>query len=645
MEAPGEKGLTLPHLLIRNAEKYGRRKDAIREKDYGIWQSYSWVEYLEQVRQFSLGLATLGFKRGDKMAVIGDNRPELYWGMIGCLCLGGVPVPLYQDAIEDEMHFVLEHCEARFALAEDQEQTDKLLRLKDRCPHLKYIFYKDPRGMRNYDQPFLLSFDKVQEKGRQFGLENAGFFRQEVDKVAKEDLAVICYTSGTTGNPKGVMISHENIIGTAVMGIETEGLTEAEEIMAYLPMAWIGDFLFSVGQAFAAGLTSNCPESTATLMSDMKDIGPTYLLFPPRIWENILTDVMIKIEDADFIKKTLFRYFIKVGTRVSALKMRHESVPLGLRLLYGLGEFFTYGPLKDHLGLSKVRIAYTGGEAIGPEIFEFFRALGLNLKKVYGNTEACALVSMEREGDIKPDTCGKPMPHVEIKITEGGEILYRSPGVFQGYYKNPDATAETLKDGWIHSGDAGFLDKAGHLKVIDRLKDVSSLADGTMFAPKYIENKLKFSPYIKEAVVMGKGHPYVVAMINIDMGAVSNWAERRSIPYTGYTDLALKPAVYDLVFGEIVRVNKSLAEDEQLRGAQIRKYLILHKELDPDDGEITRTRKVRRGFVMEKYAELIEGLYADRDSVEVKAKVTYEDGRTTMINAKLQIREVEIFSG
>jgi long-chain acyl-CoA synthetase len=644
MEGLGEKEVTIPNLLLRNAERYGHHKDAIREKDFGIWQSYSWAEYLEQVKYFSLGLASMGFKRGDMMAIIGDNRPELYWGMVGCLCLGGVPVPLYQDSIEEEMHYVLDHCEARFALAEDQEQTDKLLNLKDRCPNLETIIYEDPRGMRHYSQPYLFRFAGVQKKGREFEQKHEGFFEEEIAKCKKEDLAIICYTSGTTGNPKGVMISHENILSTASMGVEVEKITHAEQMMAYLPMAWIGDFIFSVAQSFLAGFTPNCPESTATLMSDMRDIGPTYLLFPPRIWENILTDIMVKVDDADFIMRNAFHYFMKIGHRVGKLRMERKPIPLGLRLLYMLGNFFVYVPLKDHLGLRKVRIAYTGGESIGPEVFEFYRALGLNLKKVYGNTEACAFVSMEREDDIKPDTAGKPMPGVEIKITEEREIVYTSPGVFQGYHKNPEATEETLKEGWIYSGDAGFIDKDGHLKIIDRLKDVSSLADGTIFAPKYIENKLRFSPYIREAVALGMDRPYVTAMINIDMDAVGNWAERRSIPYTGYTDIAQKPEVFDLVYDEVIRVNRSLAEDEELRGAQIRRYLILHKELDPDDGEITRTRKIRRGFVVEKYADLIEALYSDQDHIEVKAKVTYEDGRTTLINANLQIREVEVFS-
>lgn len=636
--------LTIPNLLLQNVAKFGSKKDAIREKDYGVWQSYTFTEYLQQVRSLALGLASLGFKRGDKVAIIGDNRPMLYWSMVAAQCLGGIPVPLFQDAIEDEMHYVLDHSETKFAVAEDQEQTDKLLGLKDRCPHLETIIYDDPRGMQHYKHPFLLSSAQVKDQGGKFAADHEGYVEAEIKKGKTEDLAVICYTSGTTGKPKGVMLSHENVIRTSQNLVKSEGLNDTDEVMAYLPMAWIGDFMFSIGQALAAGFTINCPESTATVMLDTKDIGPTFLFCPPRIWENMLTEVMIKIEDADFLKRKLFHFFMGVGQRFAFREMNQEPVSLGLRFLYKVGAFFVYGPLRDHMGLRNVRTAVTGGDPLGPEIFEFYRALGINLKTVYGMTESSALVCIHKDDLIKSDTVGPPLPEVEIKISDDREVMYRSPGVFQGYYKNPEATEETLEDGWVHSGDAGFFDKDGHLKIIDRAKDVTTLSEGTIFAPKYIENKLKFSPYIKEAVAIGMDKPCVVAFINIDAGAVGNWAERRSLPYTSYTDIAQKPEVYDLIYNEAIRVNKSLAEDEQLQGAQINKYLILHKELDPDDEEITRTRKIRRRFIEQKYADLIDALYSERDSVEVKAKVTYEDGRTTMINANLKIKEVEVFT-
>jgi long-chain acyl-CoA synthetase len=465
----------------------------------------------------------------------------------------------------------------------------------------------------------------------------------EVDRGKPDDLAIICYTSGTTGNPKGVMLLYDAVVKAAEGFIDFEGLTEKEEVMAYLPMAWIGDHIFCYGQALLAGFTSNCPEDTSTVVHDTREIGPTYIFCPPRIWENWLTQVMIKIEDAAWIKRKMFHFFMNVASKVEKLRMAHESVPVGLQILYALGKFLVYAPLLDNLGMRKVRVAYTAGEAIGPEIFEFFRSLGMNLKQLYGMTESTALISIQKDGDIDPETVGTPAPGVDIKISENGEVAYLSPGNFVGYYKNPEATEETLVDGYVHSGDAGYITKRGHLKIIDRAKDVSKLSDGTLFAPKYIENKLKFSPFIKEAVAHGMNKDYVAAFIDIDYGAVGNWAERRHIAYTSYTDLAQKPEVYDLIYNEILRVNKSLSEDEQLRGAQIKRFLLLHKELDPDDGEITRTRKVRRKFIAEKYDNLIGALYSDKDSVAVDATFTYEDGRTTTMKADLRIRESETY--
>jgi len=635
--------MTFPQILVENAKSYGDSKAAIREKDYGIWQSYTWKEYLEQVRDFALGLASLGFKRGDKMAIIGDNRPQLYWGLGACQCLGGIPVPLFQDAIHKELHYIVDHSECKFALAEDQEQTDKLMGLKKEVPRLEYIIYDDPRGIRNYKYDWLIAFTDVQEMGRKFGKENPDYFMDEVNRGQLDDLSIIAYTSGTTGNPKGVMLTHRNIVTTAKNAIEMERLREDEEVMAYLPMAWIGDHIFSYCETFVAGFTVNCPEDTSTVLHDMREIGPTYLFAPPRIWENILTQVMIKMEDTAWIKQKMFHFFMNVASRVEKLRMTHNPVPFGQKILYQLGKFLVYGPLVDNLGMRDVRIAYTAGEAIGPEIFEFFRSLGINLKQVYGMTESSAIISIQKDDDIDPETVGTPLPELDIRISDNQEVLYKSPGVFQGYYKNPDATKETLEDGWVHSGDAGYLTKDGHLKIIDRAKDVSRLTDGTMFAPKYIENKLKFCPFIKEAVAHGKDMDFVATFIDIDYGAVGNWAERRHIAYTSYTDLAQKPEVYDLIYNEINRVNKSLSQDEQLKGAQIKRFLLLHKELNPDDGEITRTRKVRRKFIAEKYGNLIDALYTGKDSVDVEATFTYEDGRSTTMRANLRIRDAESF--
>jgi long-chain acyl-CoA synthetase len=633
---------TFPKLARANAGRMPTRV-AIREKDYGIWQSCTWREYVDRARLIAGGLASLGFVRGDKTAVVGDNRPQLYWTVLATQALGGVPVPLYQDSIEKEMAFVVDHAEARFAVAEDQEQVDKLLHVKARCPKLEYIVYDDARGMRDYREPFLLSLDDLMDRGKKFLDEHPAYFDDEVARGRGEDVAIICYTSGTTGTPKGAMLSHRNLAEMSRIAGQREGLNASDEALAYLPMAWVGDHMLSYAQAIVTGFTINCPESAATVLSDLKEIGPTYFFAPPRIWENLLTNVIIRIEDAAWPKRWLVRFFLDVAQGLERARLGGPPARAWWRLVYPLGHLLVYGPLRDNLGMRRIRIAYTAGEAIGPEIFVFFRALGINVKQLYGMTESSVFVAVQKDGDVRLDTVGTPMPGVEIRISDEGEVLFRSPGVFVGYYKNEEATAQTVVDGWLKSGDAGFLDSAGHLKIIDRAKDVSRLSSGTMFAPKYLENKLKFSPYVKEAVCIGQGKPYVTALINIDANAVGNWAERRGITYTSYTDLAGKPETYDLIRDEVVRVNRSLLDDELLRGAQIRKFLVLHKELDPDDEEITRTRKVRRGYIAQKYAALIDALYGEAAHVQVEAKVTYEDGRTGVVRADVTIREAEVF--
>jgi long-chain acyl-CoA synthetase len=634
---------TFPKLALRNAQRLPG-KVAIREKDFGIWQSYRWSEYAEHARLIALGLAALGFARGDKTAIVGDNRPQLYWAMLATQALGGVPVPLYQDSIEKEMRYIVDHAEARFAVVEDQEQVDKLLHVREQCPGLEYIVYDDPRGMRHYRDTCLLSLDDLQERGQKFAHENPGYFDQEVGKGAADDLAIILYTSGTTGQPKGAMLSHRNLMVTAQNAIAQEGLTSSEEVLAYLPMAWAGDHMFSYAQSLVAGFTTNCPESADTVLHDLREIGPTYFFAPPRIWENILTSVTIRIDDASWIKRRMVRFFLDIARRVEERRLDRRPVALGDRLLYALGRVLVYGPLRDNLGMGRIRIAYTAGEAISPELLGFYRSLGVNVKQVYGMTESSALISIQKDGDVKLDTVGTPLPGVEVRIAESGEVMYRSPGVFLGYHKNPEATAETLEGGWVHSGDAGLVDRAGHLKIIDRARDLGRLADGTIFPPKYLENKLKFSPYIREAVCVGGDRPFVAVLINIDLGSVGNWAERRGIAYTSYTDLAQKAEVYELIREEVARVNRSLLDEGPLAGAQIRRFLLLHKELDPDDQEITRTRKVRRGFIGQKYAALIDALYSGADHVKVEAQVTYEDGRTGTVRAEVRIREAEAFA-
>ena len=630
---------TLPKLLVYNAGHRGERP-AIREKDYGIWQTWTWAEVRDEVRALACGLASLGLERGDKLAIIGDNRPQLYWSMVAAQAIGAVPVPMYQDAAARELKFVVDHAEARFAVAEDQEQVDKLLEIKDSCPKLEKIVYDDPRGMRNYREPFLHAFADVQDAGRGFDKEHPGFFDDAVARTQGDDVAIILYTSGTTGTPKGVVLTFDNIIITARNAVQHDEVTESDEFLAYLPMAWVGDNIYSVGEGYVAGFCISCPESPATVMQDLREIGPTYFFAPPRIFENILTQVMIRMEDAGWVKRKMFGYFMGVARRVGNDILDRKPVPAIDRLLYALGHVLVYGPLKNTLGFSRIRMAYTAGEAIGPDIFEFYRSLGMNLKQLYGQTEASVFVTMQPDGNIKPDTVGPPAPGVEIKITDDGEVVYRSPGAFREYYKNPEATAKTkTPDGWVHTGDAGFFDDDGHLKIIDRAKDVGKLNDGTMFAPKYIENKLKFFPNIREAVAFGHQRDFVTAVICIDVTAVGSWAERRGLAYASYQDLASKDGVYDIVRDHVAQVNRDLAADPHLAGSQIKRFLILHKELDADDGELTRTRKVRRGFVAEKYAILIDALYSDAGHCEVETEVTFEDGSTGMIRGDLMIRE------
>jgi long-chain acyl-CoA synthetase len=632
-------GATIPQLLLHHAATRGARP-AIREKGLGIWQSWNWSAVKAEVELIAHGLAALGFKRGDKLAIVGDNRPQLYWSMVAAQALGGVPVPVYQDSVADEMQYVLEHAEARFAVVEDQEQVDKLISIKDRCPTLETIVYRDPRGMRHYDKPFLRSYDDLVAQGRERLAREPGFFAAEVAAGKPEDLAIICYTSGTTGRPKGVMLSQANLVEAARAGCGFEGLTDREEVLAYLPMAWVGDNFFSIGQAFVAGFTINCPESADTVMLDLREIGPTYFFAPPRVFENILTTVSIRMEDAGWIKRTLYHFFMGVARRCGAAILDKRPVSAVDRLLYALGELLIYGPLKNTLGFSRIRLAYTAGEAIGPDIFVFYRSLGINLKQLYGQTESTVYLCLQKDGDVKPETVGPPAPGCEVKITPEGEVIYRGPGVFVGYYKNPQATAETkTADGWVRTGDAGVFDADGHLKIIDRAKDVGRLRDGTLFAPKYIENKLKFFPAIKEAVAFGDGRDFVACFINIDLAAVGSWAERNGITYTSYTDLAGNPRVYELVQGQIEQVNRDLAADPALAGSQVRRFLILHKELDADDGELTRTRKVRRGAIGDRYAPLIAALYDGRDHIRVEARVTFEDGRTGTLEADLKIRD------
>ena len=635
---------TFPKLLLNHA-RLRPDHDAIREKDLGIWQSWTWAEAESEIRALACGLASLGLKRGEKLAIIGDNRPRMYWGMTAAQALGAIPVPLYQDSVAEEMSYVLDNADVKIALVENQEQVDKILELKERCPKIEHIIFDETRGLRDYDYAFLHNFETVQGMGREFEQNNPDFYQQQVDSSSGEDIAIMLYTSGTTGSPKGVVLTNDNCIITARNGIIREGLTEEEEVLAYLPMAWVGDNLFSYAQSYVAGFCVSCPENSATIANDLREIGPTYYFAPPRVYENMLTQVMIRMEDAAKLKRQIFHFFMGHAGKVGVKILNGESVSLADSLLYQLGNIFVYGPLKDVLGLSRTKLAYTAGEAIGPEIFDFYRSLGINIKQLYGQTECMVFICSQPDGEVYADTVGTPSPGVEIKINDDGEILYRSPGVFHSYYKNPESTASTkTEDGWVLTGDAGYFDdKNGHLKIIDRAKDVGKLNDGTLFAPKYIENKLKFFSYVQEAVLYGNGRDYSTAFINIDLDAVGNWAERKNLAYSGYIDLANLPDVYQLIKECVDKVNADLAQDSRLGNSQIRRFLILHKELDADDGELTRTRKVRRNFVAERYEPLINALYSDVEECHVKTEVTFEDGRTGMLEADIRICNAECY--
>ena len=629
---------TFPKILRNNALIY-KGKPSVREKEYGIWQTLTWDVFYKRALILAKGLKNTGLKRGEKIAIIGDNRPNLYLSIAAAQILGAVPVPCYQDSVADELQYILEHAEVKIAIVENQEQVDKLLEIKDKLPLLKSIFYDDPRGLDNYQKTDALALDNI------LNLDNEADISldEDIDTTTKDDISIMLYTSGTTGRPKGVLLSYYNIISVTSVACELENTSFNDEVVAYLPMAWVGDNIFCVAQSYISGFCINCPESRDTLTTDMREIGPTYYFAPPRVWEGMLTQLMVRMQDAAKIKLWAFNYFMNIAKKWGNDILDKKKVPLLSRLLYALGYFFVYGPLKNNLGLTRVRIAYTAGEAMGPDTFLFYRSLGINLKVLYGQTEASVFVSLHRNGDVDPKTVGPVFPGVDIKIKDG-EVFYKGPGVFKGYYKNEEATKETIdKNGWVKTGDAGVLDSNGHLKIIDRAKDVGKLNSGKMFAPKYLENKLKFCGIIKEAVAFGDNKDFVSCFINIDLEAVASWAERNNIAYSGYIDLAGQSSVYDLISKEIDKVNEDLAEDVELSDSQIKRFLILHKELDADDGELTRTNKVRRNLISERYGKLVDALYSKEDHCYIETEVTFEDGRKGSISADLKIQDMNIF--
>ncbi|HUI96437.1 MAG TPA: AMP-binding protein [Xanthobacteraceae bacterium] len=642
--AVGARAETFPQLLARNADMF-RGRPAFRHKDLGIWQTWTWDQVYAEVRALAAGLHRLGVAPGDSVAIVGSNRPRLYWSITAAQMLRAIPVPVYADAVADELAYVLAHADVKFAAVEDQEQVDKMISVADRLPRLARILYDEPRGLRDYDHARLSAIDGAIADGRAALAADAALSRWLDDEIAAgqgSDISIILYTSGTTGASKGVVLSARGCIAAARDTVAFDKLTDRDEVLAYLPLAWVGDHYLNYAQGMVAGFCMACPESGETVTDDLREIGPTFYFAPPRVFEQMLTRVMIRMEDAGSVKRHLFHYFIGVARRYGEAIMTGKPVPLIGRLLYGLGRLVIYEPLKNVLGLSRVRVAYTAGEAIGPDLFAFYRSLGLNLKQLYGQTEAFLYVTAQPDGEIHSDTVGPAVPNVAIRLAEGGEVQFRSPGMFVGYFKDEGRTAEVLTpDGYVKTGDAGFFDpKTGHLKIVDRAKDVGRLNDGTLFAPKYIENKLKFFPNIREAVAFGDRRDFVAVMLNIDLAAIASWAERHNVVYGSYQEIAGHAQVYDMIEKHVAEVNRSLVEDGVMAGAQIRRFLILHKELDPDDGEVTRTQKVRRGVIAERYAPLIAALYDGSREADIATEVTFEDGRKGVLSARVKIRDL-----
>ena len=626
---------TFPKLLAAHAERHGERRVALQEKRFGIWQSLTWAGYHRRVGRFAHGLATLGFARGDVLAILGDNRPEWVIAELGAQSLGGMSVGLYPDGVLDEVHHVVEHAGVRIVVAEDQEQVDKLISLREdgRLPTVEHVVFYDPQGLEHYDLELLVDFAAVERRGEELEVEHPGWLDAEVAKGVATDTAILCTTSGTTGKPKLAMLSYANLLSMGESLMSVDPIAADDEYVSFLPLAWIGEQMIAVACGLQAGFTLSFPEDAATVRGDLREIGPRVMFSPPRIWESLLSSVQVRLSDSGWLKRKAFAVGTAIGGRAADRRLRGRRPGPALWLAHGLAELAALRPVRNQLGLTRLRRAYTGGGPLGPDVFRFFHSIGVNLKQIYGQTEICGIAVMHRDDDIRFNTVGVGIPGTEIEIGAGGEILLRSPAVFSGYYRNDEATAEALRDGWLHTGDAGYLEEGGQLVVIDRAKDVLEAADGTVFSPAFVENKLKFSPYVEEAVVFGGAErPHVAAMVAIDMETVGTWAERRHLSYTTYTDLAQKPEVYSLVGEAVERANEDLPD-----AAKVRRFVLLHKQLDADDEELTRTRKVRRGTINDRYAEIIRALYGQDDAVTISSVVTYQDGSTVTREILLRI--------
>jgi long-chain acyl-CoA synthetase len=629
------KDLTIPKLFLESAKKYGDKKVAMREKEFGIWVPITWKEYYENVKRISLGMVSLGLERGDKVAMIGDNRPEALWAEMAAMCAGGVGVWLFQESLIDEVQYIIDHADAKLMVGEGQEEVDKCLMIKDKCPKMKKMIWDDPKGMRDYNDPILISIKEVMRIGEEIDKKEPGLFEDMIMKGKGDDICLLFYTSGTSALPKGALLTHYNMLTMGLNLMRVDPYFETDDFVSYLPFAWIGEQMMSISCGLQAGFTINFPEEPETAQENIREIGPHVMFAPPRIYEQMVRNVQVKYLDASWSKRRAHELAMKIGYYVAELEFTKKPVPFYWKALNYLAYLGVHKKLKDHLGLSRIRDTYTGGAAMGPDHFRFFHAIGVNLKQIYGQTEIAGISVLHRDGDIKFDTVGVPIPETEVKITPEGEIISKSPSVFQGYHKMPEETAKTLRDGWLHSGDTGFIDTEGHLVVFDRTKDVMILNDGTKFAPQYLETRLKFSPYIREVWAIGDKRPYVTIVICIDYAVVGNWAEARNIAYTSYPELSQMPEVYELVQKEVIKMNRDLPPI-----ARVKKFVNLYKEFDADDDELTRTRKLRRAFVEERYKDIVNGLYSDVNTVHMDTNITYEDGRVIHIKTDMKVMEV-----
>jgi long-chain acyl-CoA synthetase len=629
------KDLTIPKLFLSQCKRYGKNKVAMREKEFGIWIPFTWQDYYDNVKYLSLGMVSLGLKKGDKVSMIGDNRPEGLWAEIAAMCAGAIGVWLFRDCMMDEVKYIIDHSDTVFFVGETQEEVDKALSIKDECPKLKWIIWDDPKGMRNYHQDFLISIKKVQELGKKLDQKEPDLFEKTINEGHGDEICLLFYTSGTTALPKGALLTHWNMLTMGKNLMAVDPCYDTDDFVSYLPFAWIGEQMMSISCGLQVGYTLNFPEEPDTAQQDIREIGPHVMFAPPRLYEGMTRQVQVKHIDATWIKRMIYNFATKVGYKVANLKFEKQPVPFHWKFLNCLANIAMQKKLKDHLGMSRLRYCYTGGAAMGPDHFRFFHALGVNLKQIYGQTEIGGISIVHRDGDVKFDTVGTAIPETEVKITEEGEIISKSPSVFQGYYKNEEATRKTLVDGWLYSGDRGFIDEDGHLVVFDRTKDVMTLNDGRPFAPQYLETRLKFSPFVKESWVIGDNREYVTAVMCIDYAVVGKWADDKKLNYTSYPELSQKTEVYDLIQKQIEEANKDLPGP-----AKIHKFVNLYKVFDADDEELTRTSKLRRAFVEKRYKDIVDALYMDVDMVHMDTTITYEDGREQRIKTDLRIQSV-----